>query len=48
MDELKNLAFDQIAARVDLLESRKLIDEAFSVFVSRQGPPTKVTAQFLT
>jgi len=48
MDGLKSLAFKEIAASVDRLTPSEVVEEMFSVFTSRQDPPTKTVALLLT
>lgn len=48
MDDLKKRAFDEVAVSINRLGSPELVEEAFSVFASRQDPPAKIVAQLLT
>lgn len=49
MGDLKKLAFAAITAHSTQLESSRLMEEAFSVFTSRQDLPTmEITARLLT
>ena len=38
MGDLKKLAFEWIAVSISSLSSAAVVEEAFSVFASRQGP----------
>lgn len=50
MDGLKKMALREIATSIPLLEPTRLMEEAFSVFASRQDSPTslKIMEQLLT